>query len=421
MKIVWITNVILPEASQILNEQISPFGGWLFNSSNLLSSIPEIDLTVLSPSYTVTEPVFLEGKLIKYYVFPWSESFNQAYATNLDIYLKEHQPDLVHIYGSEYAYALVVANQCRHLNIPYVLSIQGLISSVAKHYLAGLSCDIAFKGSLSKRLKLKNLYREKKELMAKGVVEEELIKATDHIIGRTTWDRISISQMNPFATYHYNNEILRSSFYQGQWNLESVEPYSIFFTQASYPLKGFHYFLEAFYEVVKTYPNAKVYISGTNIYGEDSIYQRSNLGYYIKHIKKLISKYELENRIVYLGELSEKEMHQQFLKSHVYVCSSVLENSPNSLAEAMILGLPCIASYVGGIPDMLVHNQEGILYQHDAPYMLAGYLNQVFADDQLAKRLSMNARKRALINHDEMSNISTLINIYKSILASNKI
>ena len=55
-------------------------------------------------------------------------------------------------------------------------------------------------------------------------------------------------------------------------------------------------------------------------------------------------------------------MRQAYLEADVFLLPSQSENSPNSLGEAMLLGLPCVASNAGGIPDMLADGQEGLLY-----------------------------------------------------------
>ena len=67
---------------------------------------------------------------------------------------------------------------------------------------------------------------------------------------------------------------------------------------------------------------------------------------------------------------------------------STIENSPNSLGEAMLLGLPCISSHVGGVANMLVHGVEGFLYPSDEPYMISYYVCKLFENDNLARRFS---------------------------------
>ena len=82
----------------------------------------------------------------------------------------------------------------------------------------------------------------------------------------------------------------------------------------------------------------------------------------------------------------------------------------------MILGLPCVASYVGGIPDMLEDREEGFLYQHNASYMLAYNVCKIFQDDDLARKLSGNTRARALKTHDKDENTRRLLEIYRDIV-----
>ena len=95
-----------------------------------------------------------------------------------------------------------------------------------------------------------------------------------------------------------------------------------------------------------------------------------------------------------LGKLSEEEMKQQFLKSNVFVCASVLENSPNTVGEAMLLGVPVVASRAGGIPDMITDGSEGLLFETGNPADLASAVDKVFSQekdaegDTLAVRIS---------------------------------
>ena len=83
----------------------------------------------------------------------------------------------------------------------------------------------------------------------------------------------------------------------------------------------------------------------------------------------------------------------------------------------MILGVPSVASYVGGVPNMMDHGKEGFLYQHDAPYMLSYFISKIFEDDNLAMNLSENSVKRASKVHDIDSNVEKLVKIYEEILS----
>ena len=95
---------------------------------------------------------------------------------------------------------------------------------------------------------------------------------------------------------------------------------------------------------------------------------------------------------------------------------STIENSSNSVGEAMLLGCPVVSSNVGGINNLLKHGMEGYIYQSSAPYMLAYYVNKVFDDDNNALQMSHNAMQRAQVTHNREKNIRDLCAIYDSII-----
>lgn len=82
--------------------------------------------------------------------------------------------------------------------------------------------------------------------------------------------------------------------------------------------------------------------------------------------------------MVFTGILSEEKMIEQYLKSNVFVLPSVIENSSNSLGEAMLLGMPCVATNTGGTMDILEHKKEGFLYPYTEPAMCADYISRYF-------------------------------------------
>ena len=109
-------------------------------------------------------------------------------------------------------------------------------------------------------------------------------------------------------------------------------------------------------------------------------------------------------------------MRQEYLNANVMVMCSNIENSPNCVGEAMLIGTPVVASYVGGVSNLLEHGKEGFLYQHNAPYMLAHYVCEVFQDISLADIFSSNGRKKAHILYNQEENMKQLMSIYKTVI-----
>ncbi|MCJ7734916.1 MAG: glycosyltransferase family 4 protein, partial [Anaerolineales bacterium] len=96
---------------------------------------------------------------------------------------------------------------------------------------------------------------------------------------------------------------------------------------------------------------------------------------------------------------------------------SHMDNSPNSLAEAMILGLPCIASDVGGIPSMLKDNSEGLIYQHKDIKSLAEKIRYLLNDPRTSQEFGKNARQTALSRHNPERIARDSYQVYLDVLA----
>lgn len=418
MKILWITNIPLPEASLLMNERSSASGGWLINTAKILSNHEDVELAVAFPKNNIENNQMLHGERIEYYAFPKIKRKAKA-SIDSNRYLKDIvekvNPDLVHIFGTEFEHSLAVVNVCNDLGIETVISIQGLVSVIGKHYMSNLPFEVQKRFTFRDFVKQDNIQQQQKKFIEKGTLERKAIKRTKHVIGRTTWDKACTSQINPDATYHFCNETLREEFYNHMWTLDQCESFSIFTSQASYPIKGIHFVLEAMPLILKRFPQTKLYIAGPDITKVYTIKQKIKLSSYGKHIRDLIKEYKLGESVIFTGVLDEKQMCQRYLKSHVFVCPSSIENSPNSLGEAMILGVPSVASYVGGIPDILKDHEEGFLYHHDAPYMLAHYVSEIFENKDLSMRFSNKAREHALKTHDRDENTRNLIEIYEEI------
>lgn len=418
MKILWVTNIPLPEASMLLNENSTPFGGWLISAAERLVQEENIELQIAFPRGKFNGEKMFKGKQISYFIFPEVKSSKLSMINdnpNLEKIINYEKPDVVHIFGTEFAHTLAMVNVCIKTKTKVVISIQGIISVIAKHYTTGLPRKVQNRYTFRDFIKQDNILQQQKKIAIRGNYEIEALRKVSHIIGRTTWDRACTSFINDKAQYYYCNETLRSIFYQRQWNVNECEKYSIFISQGSYPIKGLHFMIKAMSLVIKRHPNARLYIGGSDITKCNTLKEKLKISSYGKYIKKLINKYEIQNNIIFTGILDEENMCKRFLDSHIFVCTSTIENSPNSLGEAMILGVPSIASDVGGISDLLKHKEEGFVYQADAPYMLAHYICEIFKNEEIALKFSKNAKIRALKLYDQEKNNKRLLDIYISI------
>lgn len=410
MKVMWICNKVPVFVSHIEKKQASYTGGWLETMGNSLLSMPDFELCIVARDSSVR--VFKSGKL-SFYSFK-EDKFEQQ----IKKILTDENPSIIHIWGTEFNHANETLKACQELGIEKkcVVSIQGLVSLCGKwHYTEGLPNKIIKRYTIRDFIRRDNIYKARKKFLLRGEKEIEALKRTNHIIGRTDFDMAAVQMFNPNASYHFCNETLRNAFYDNVWDINKIERHSIFVSQCGYPIKGFHYILEAMPYILQKYPDAHLYTTGNDLI-HLTAKEKLIINSYQSYLIKLIRRYKLEEHVSFLGFLTEQEMCRQYLKANVFVSASTIENSPNSVGEAMLVGCPVVSSDVGGVKNMLEHGKEGFIYQSSAPYMLAYYVKKIFEDDDLALKFSKNAQVHANVSHNREINMKTLCGIYNEIV-----
>ena len=375
MNLLWITNIILPPLAKAKDMPIPAVGGWMYSSLKRLKIHSDINIAVATVypgnKFEATE---IDG--IQYYLLPLRGKSMIRYNQHLEQYWlrvrDDFRPEVIHIHGTEYPHGLAYVRACGPQGV--VISLQGIISCYARYYAAGIDYK-SVKKCLTFRdvVKNDNIFKGQKNFENRGILEIELLQSVNHIIGRTDWDKSHAWAINPKAAYHYCGETLRDSFYTNKWSYENCEPHSIFVSQASYPVKGVHILFEALPLILRQYPYAKIYVAGLDLTAK-SWYKISGYGNFLK---KQIARLGIADHIIFTGMLDEKAMCERYLKSNVFICCSAIENSPNSLGEAQLLDMPYVASFVGGIPEIVNWNQN-VLYRFEEYEILAEKICTIF-------------------------------------------
>lgn len=415
MNILWICNVPTPDGCAAFGKPNIPYGGWLVELSKHLGNMEGYNISFGFPD-DVKELEIKQYNGITYYRFPMGKSVDLI--ENSEIYLMkkiilEVKPDILHVFGTEMRHSLA-AVKAYDTPDKTIVNIQGLVSIIGERYSKGIPSrylhipsfiEILFgSGSIS---------MQKKKFENRGVLEFELLQNVKYVIGRTEFDYAVTKRINSDLVYFKCNENLRKEFLQSaKWNQEKCIKYRIFVSQASYPIKGLHYLIMALPQVIKMFPETEVHIAGFNIL-DNSIKSNITQSSYAKYIKKLIKKLGLNNKIIFVGNLNVNEMIDEYLNANVYILSSVIENSPNSLGEAMMLGVPIVASNVGGVSSMLNDKLDGYLYSYDEDYMLSYYICKIFSSKDNLDEMSKNAIHHAnsIFNFDD--NVEKITSIYQ--------
>jgi glycosyltransferase involved in cell wall biosynthesis len=418
MNVLWITNTIFPAPSSALGLPAPVVGGWMYGLAMRVSASPAIRLAVATV-YSGKDLKNYDIDGVHYYLL--SSKSATIYQKGLEpIWQKvcgEFKPDIIHIHGTEFSHGLACMRSCPELK--YVVSIQGLLSIISEYYFADISPkEILTHITFRDLIRRDTIFQGRRKFQHRGEFEKECIQRTKHIIGRTSWDYAHTKSMNPDVSYHFCNHSLREGFYSAEkWNINRKTNYAIFLSQAYYPLKGAHQVLKAAAMLKKDFPDIQVRLAGTSIIKNTTFSEKLRLPGYGKYLLSLIKKGDLHKNVRFLGPLSERQMIDEYRNAHLFICPSSIENSPISLGESQLLGTPSIAAYVGGIPDMVVHGETGLLYRFEEVQMLAEYIRRVFTDDILAKKLSLNGIAAAEQRYNRQTDINQTLNIYSKVIS----
>ena len=338
------------------------------------------------------------------------------------VILQQEEPDVVHIYGTEFEQSWALA-KCADVERT-VVTVQGAMTYLKDVVYAGLPerlCRDSWLHKLLRRLHKggQSIDLQRQSFEQRAVVEQQVLRHVKYVNGGSHWGNMVAKTINPDCTVFDCNLILRALFYtDDRWSSEACEKHSIYIL-FSYPIKGFHKFLEALPLILRQYPDTKVYVVANQLpirhyTGIKRLIQNAAPDYNWL-IQKQIEQNGLQDHLKFVGHINEAQVKERMLKSNVFVSSSAMENQSTTLGEAMILGVPSVASSVGAIPEMIYDGEDGFLYPFEEPEKLASAVCKIFADRDLAIQFSEKGHAHAAATYDREKNGRNLIEMYETI------
>lgn len=399
MRVLWVTNIVFPDALD--GSKSSLGGGWMTSLLDLIKD--EVQLGVVS-RYSRSFNKEVNG--VNYYLL-------RDWRKEIPYVLESFKPDIIHLHGSEYEHSLIVKEMA--IGIHCVCSVQGLVSVYSRYALGGLTYNEILRNITIKDLLRKSgPYSIKKSQKNRGLFEVRLFENLKYAIGRTQWDMEHVKSIDSNIEYFYCSESLRDCFYDGIWSIEKANRYTLFCCNSSVPLKGVHQIVKALPIIKRQYPDVSLRIAGKNILGKLSIKDRLRMSGYDAFLRGLIYKLNLQDNIKFLGALSAGEIKKELLSCNAFVLASSIENSPNSLAEAQILGVPIACSNVGGVATMMGNNFMEYTYRFEEYEMLAQLVMRIFQRKNW-NDYSLQMQEMARSRHNRQSIKTDLLNIYSHI------
>lgn len=390
-------------------------GGWVQSLAEILQGSNQINIIGVTrglSSQKQIEKTIYKG-IIQYQIPPQKNP--DEYIKFITSIIKDCSPDIIHVWGTEgiWLYLLV---QCK-LSIPILLDIQGLLFTCHYHFLGGLSVMEIIKSIHLKEILLpwRSLWGKKKAIGKRGMKEIEVLKKVKHISVQSEWVENQIRSLCNTNLFFYHTKItLRREFYNAvPWSYHNRKFAPIIYSScnAATSFKGLHILIKAIGVLKQVYPNIQLRLAGTIDVGN-----RLLDGYSI-YLRQLAKELNVDKNIAYIGRLNANEVIQELQRCDVCVVPSFVETYCLGFAEAMMIGVPCVASYAGAMPELAEHNKEALFYSPTDINTCAAYIDRIIQDANLALFLSENARKRRLEENSTDQILNSQLSIYEKVLS----
>ena len=413
MTVFWLLNFLPPPMARALDLPVQASGSWVMALQQALEEQPvRLILCAYSPAVSETQRREIGG--VVYLALPAAGGKEALQAA-----LAAEQPDLLQIFGTENDHAVWALESFAPQKT--LLYIQGLAGPCGEHMADGLPPRFLrrqrMKECLAARTGGATVRQLREGLLEKGEAEKKVFALARNVLGRTEWDKAFTASVNPQARYYKLNEILRAPFYSGGWQRDPLRRPRIFVSQGNIPLKGLHRVIEALPAIAARYPDVQVDVAGWPPPRKGALLQpvMNWLAEYPGYLDQLARRLGVADRIRYTGVLNAEAMKTCFLQSSVFLLPSSLENSPNSLGEAMLLGMPCAAANVGGVPSMMEDKKEGLLFDPARPDQMTQAVLALLDDPAGAEAMGKAARARAMADHDPKAIAAAQMALYNQL------
>lgn len=419
MKVLWFTNT--PSFANYLLKDNIVGGGWIVSLEKEIHKEKDVELGIAFLDKTEKEypktyknvvyfPIRSKKSFFKNIFYKLCHNIeNDDYLNKSLSIIDIFKPDIINIFGTELFYGRII----NLTDVPVVIHIQSVLNPYLFNWfpINYNQIKVFTKTNIFNLLKGSGLFHDYYRFKKQASREIEFYANCNYFLGRTDWDNKMTHLLSPKAKYFHIDEILREDFYHEQWEIKKQREYIVVSSTINPNIyKGLEIIFETA-RILEKFTSIKV---KWNIFG---VNKRDEIFHLFKN-KLDVSLNRVE--LVFMGKLSPNELKKELLNSDIFVHPSHIDNSPNSICEAMLLGLPVISSFVGGIPSIIEHSIDGVLINSYDPFQLASEIMHLANDKDKQKAFSQNARKRAYERHNPQKIAKELLDVYNSILNETK-
>lgn len=390
-------------------------GGWQDALENIVATSKDIELYIAFESHIRTDVKVING--ITYIPmtpnYSYWEKKRSKYSWKVNEckvieqgrkVIEQYKPDLIHVFGCEWPYGLLA----QYTDVPLVVHIQGSIIPYDNAlYPPKYNGYTMVKAAGLNLRKLWHQFSGCNKAESRLYMEKRIWKSVHHYMGRTCWDKALVNMLTKNSTYHHVEEALRPEFLHSKkiWSLPSSNgKLRLLTTGCSSFWKGIDVMLKTANVLKEAGVDFEWHVAG-------------GLGEELKQIVESKEKLTFaDNNIKILGFCTPERLIDEMCQSTMYVHTAYIENSPNSICEAQIIGMPIVSTMVGGIATLVRNGIDGDLLPANDPWQIANAIVELAKDKERLKSYSEHSRQHALERHNPEHILQQLLVCYKDLM-----
>ncbi len=371
---------VFPEDPHRINGGVAGVASYLVEE---FRKHPDLKVTVLAPESRIGQTtseqwenvtVYRLGKQGLWRFLPGTLYYMFTGKRQIKSLLKQINPDIVHLQG----FTFLATN----LDQTSLLTIHGIAEQDARW-------DNRW-----------GLFRRPRRLFTK-LTEAYARRRISHVIVISQYTKQFFPEENNTRKIWLIENPVAESYFNVEWKFE---PGRILCCARIRPLKNILGLIEAFALIAKHFPRAQLRIAGTP---ETD---------YLEACKQKVEANGLKDKVHFLGNISIDEVQIELSKANCLVFPSFQENAPLTIAEAMAVGIPVVASNVGGIPEMIKDYKTGLLIDPYDTQSISNAVSKILSDEMLARSIGQSAKEAALERYTASTTCEKTLQVYREIL-----
>lgn len=420
MKALWVLNSPIGSSAMVLGYSMASSGTWVSSAESILKErIDNLCVDYAVMGYQTRRVMNSDLSSATYELAVKKKRGHRARIKDQVLWknvIEESHPDLIHIWGTEFSNFLDVMDVAG--DIPCIVTLQGMVGAIAIYSKTDIPVKTMLKGQglIAVPAYIRALQKSG-DIVKQVRYEKEILSRASAVLIDNEWAAAFCRSVAYGVNCCYFPLPINHAFSKRKWSAASCKRNTVFTIAPSTPMKGLHKLVEALDVVKKTIPDVRLKVPGDTSWMR---YGKIKTPPYYRYINRFIEKLGLNDNIEFCGSLSSEQMAEALSEANVFVMPSRIENHSSSLREALYVGCPCIASEVGSVHEIGIHDNNMLLYRYEESEVLAAEIIELLSNPEKAQNIAKKGYASIREKYPLNQQMVECVGLYKSMEKKNE-